>query len=318
MPSNPFAAVTEECGAARERLAQGFETRRRLRRLISGIDDTIRCCEDLHLCRRGTVLRHLGIVLRRDGRVVRAHCVERTALRALPVLRLRHLGVGTGPGLLRQRCSCRRVSRRLMGFGVLVLVAVAVAGCGSGVPEGDANTHLAPATGAATTSGRASSSSPPGDTPCLAQVTSEDPLTAFGATFAAWSAHHEVDPNRPDFFLPFLNDGVDRYTRVRCTGTGRVVGYYLNFAPPVTLEAGKRAFRAELPADAVLVYDTVDNGCAHIQYRSAALARALGAADPDGVADAAIILPYDPAQQSAVSTIFIDSQVPLTEKPTTC
>jgi hypothetical protein len=202
-----------------------------------------------------------------------------------------------------------------MGLGVLVLVTVA--GCGSAVPEGDANTHLPPATGAATTSGPASTSSPPG-APCLAQVTSDDPLTAFGATFAAWSAHHEVDPNRPDFFLPFLNDGVDRYTRVRCTGAGRVIGYYLNFAPPVTLEAGKRAFRAELPADAVLVYDTVDYGCAHIQYRSAALAGALGAADPDGVADAAIILPYDPAQQSAVSTVFIDAQVALTKKPTTC
>jgi hypothetical protein len=200
-----------------------------------------------------------------------------------------------------------------MGLGVLVTVA----GCGSGVPQGDANTHLSPATGTATTSGPASTS-PPGDTTCLAQVTSDDPLTGFGSTFAAWSAHHEVDPDRPDFFLPFLNDGVDRYTRVRCTAAGRVIGYYLNFAPPVTLEAGKRAFRAELPVDAVLVYDTVDDGCAHIQYRSAALARALGVADPDGVADAAIILPSNPAQQSAVSTVFIDARVALKKKPTMC
>ena len=50
MPSNPFAAVTEECRVAMDRLARGLETRRRLRRLISRVDDTVRCCEDLHLC----------------------------------------------------------------------------------------------------------------------------------------------------------------------------------------------------------------------------------------------------------------------------
>jgi hypothetical protein len=50
MPSNPFAAVTEECRVTMDRLARGLETRRRLRRLISRVDDTVRCCEELHLC----------------------------------------------------------------------------------------------------------------------------------------------------------------------------------------------------------------------------------------------------------------------------
>jgi hypothetical protein len=152
----------------------------------------------------------------------------------------------------------------------------------------------------------------------MAQVDSDDPLTGFGATLTAWNAHHQVDPTHPDFFVPFLNDGVDRYTQVRCTAAGRIIGSPLNFAPPITLAAGKRALRAELPADAILVYDTVQDGCAHIQYRSAALARALGQADPDGVADAAIILPSNPDQQPAVSTVFIDVKVALNTLPTVC
>ena len=154
--------------------------------------------------------------------------------------------------------------------------------------------------------------------PCTTQGTSTDTLTAFGATFGSWSTHHQVDPGRGDFFLPYLNDGLDRYTRVVCTHGGRVVGYHLNFTPLISLSEAKRAYRRELPPDAILIYDTVASGCEHIQYRSAALARAFGDADPDGAADAAIILPANPEQQAAVGTIFIDASVRVNATPTGC
>jgi hypothetical protein len=59
----------------------------------------------------------------------------------------------------------------------------------------------------------------------------------------------------------------------------------------------------------------VQDGCAHIQYRSATLARALGQADPDGVADAAIIWPSNPDRRPGVSTLFIDVKVALNTLP---
>jgi len=154
--------------------------------------------------------------------------------------------------------------------------------------------------------------------PCTPGASASDALTGFGASFAAWSSHHQVDPNRADFFLPALNDGVDRYTSVMCTTAGRVITYHLNFTPSISVAAAKHAFRAELPADAILVYDTVQSGCEHIQYRSASLARGLAEGDPEGVADAAIILPDDPRQEAAVGTVFIDARVRLNETPVTC
>jgi hypothetical protein len=154
--------------------------------------------------------------------------------------------------------------------------------------------------------------------PCTPGASGSDALTGFGAGFAAWSSHHQVDPRRADFFLPALNDGVDRYTSVMCTTAGRVIAYHLNFTPSISVAAAKHAFRAELPADAVLVYDIVQSGCEHIQYRSASLARGLAEGDPGGVADAAIILPDDPREEAAVGTLFIDARVRLNETPVTC
>jgi hypothetical protein len=204
----------------------------------------------------------------------------------------------------------------MWGLGLLELITVA--GCGSDLSQTAAAPHSSVVTGAATTPAPSPTSSSAVTGPCTAQGTSEDPLTGLGATFAAWTAHHQVDPNRADFFLPFLNDGLDRYTQVLCTASGRIVAYHLNFIPPITLAAGRRALRGELPADAIVVYDTVRDGCQHIQYRSAALTRALGQADPDGVADATIILPSNPDQQLAVSTVFIDAKLALNVTPSRC
>jgi hypothetical protein len=153
---------------------------------------------------------------------------------------------------------------------------------------------------------------------CTPGTSASDALTGFGATFAAWSSHHQLDPNHADFFLPALNDGEDRYTSVLCTPAGRVIAYHLNFQPLITVVAAKQAFRSELPVDAVLVYDTVQSGCEHLQYRSASLARDLAGDDPGGVADAAIILPDDPRQQAAVGTVFIDARVGLNATPAAC
>ena len=154
--------------------------------------------------------------------------------------------------------------------------------------------------------------------PCTPRAGASDALTGYGATSAAWSSHHRADPNHADFFLPALNDGEDRYTSVMCTPAGRVIAYHLNFQPLITVAAARQAFRSELPPDAVLVYDTVDAGCEHIQYRSVSLAHGFADSDPAGVADAAIILPDDPRQPSAVGTVFIDARVGLHETPAGC
>jgi hypothetical protein len=190
--------------------------------------------------------------------------------------------------------------------------------CGADAPQSADTSPSTAVTASAPTASAIPTPSPATNVPCTAQDTSTDTLTAFGATFASWSTHHQADPGRPDFFLPYLNDGLDRYTRVVCTQGGRVVGYHLNFTPLISLSEGKRAFRGELPPDAILVYDTVASGCEHIQYRSAALAHAFRDADPDGAADAAIILSANPDQQAAVGTIFIDASVRLNVTPTGC
>ncbi|HEY2705570.1 MAG TPA: hypothetical protein VGL20_17955 [Candidatus Dormibacteraeota bacterium] len=126
-----------------------------------------------------------------------------------------------------------------------------------------------------------------------------------------------MDPLRADFYLPYLNDGLDRYSHVLCTPAGRVISYRVNHIPPIGVSQTRAAFRSELPGDAVLVHDTVQFGCEHIQYRSAALARALAGDDPDGVVDGAIILPSDPVQGGVV-TLFIDATAPLNQLPAAC
>ena len=197
-----------------------------------------------------------------------------------------------------------------------LLCGVCLLGCG-GEPAPAAVPTTIPTAPAPPPS--ASTASPtPATTPCVAGGGATDTLTGFGASSAAWNAHHQADPQRPDFFLPALNDGLDRYTFVLCTRDARVAAYHLNFTPLITLAEARRAFRTELPPDAVLVYDTVGSGCEHIQYRSPALARALGDGDPDGVADATIILPANPQAQAAVGTIFIDASVRLNVMPAGC
>jgi hypothetical protein len=198
---------------------------------------------------------------------------------------------------------------------ILLLTSICLVACG-GEPVSDAVVPT-PSNSSATAPSPTATPTPT-TTPCGAAGGTADPLTGFGASFAAWTAHHQADPQRPDFFLPALNDGLDRYTFVLCTQNGRVVAYHLNFTPLITLSEAKRAYRSELPWDAVLVYDTVNSGCEHIQYRSPALARAFGADDPDGVADAAIILPANPEAQAAVETIFIDTKVRLNVIPAAC
>lgn len=195
---------------------------------------------------------------------------------------------------------------------------VTLTACGGDAPRSATSTPSTLVAAPTPTASAAPTPAPITNLPCTAQGTSTDALTGFGATFASWSTHHQADPGRPDFFLPYLNDGLDRYTRVVCTQRGRVVGYHLNFTPLIPLSEAKRAFHGELPPDAILVYDTVASGCEHIQYRSAALAHAFGDADPDGTADAAIILPAKPDQQAAVGTIFIDASVRLNATPTGC
>lgn len=115
-----------------------------------------------------------------------------------------------------------------------------------------------------------------------------DRLTGFGATQAAWDAHHTADPDKmasgvynQDPALPKTKDGQPNNDYVGLTAdNGRVDSYNLVFTARTTA-AALDVVKAELPADAVLgkpVVTTglVDSKCLILTATSATVGKALG------------------------------------------
>ena len=126
-------------------------------------------------------------------------------------------------------------------------------------------------------------------------------LTSFGATTVTWNATHSVDPHAPkdvvsNGYLPRLSDGRDRFENVGFDSTvDRVFSMTLQFPiGSVDRAEAKRQVLAELPADAVQIFDVpepTEGDCQLVQYQSAALGAVMAHADfpdPDGVVDVGV------------------------------
>lgn len=211
----------------------------------------------------------------------------------------------------------KRLMTRTTAGAVLVIITVllGITGCGAGGgAQSDQSTLVvAPPTPSPSPSPTATPS-PPVGVDCAGGAGS-DGLTAYGATLSAWNAHHEPDPDgRYGSYGPVQNDGLDRYTNVLCTATGRIDAYAINVVTGLTLVDARAALRRELPADAQQVYDTtIATTCEVIGYRSSTLARVFGPDNPRGLVVGVIL---DPASTRVISLSLTPARV--MTPPATC
>ncbi|WP_157693060.1 hypothetical protein [Pedococcus dokdonensis] len=110
-------------------------------------------------------------------------------------------------------------------------------------------------------------------------------LTGFGATRAAWDAHHEAAPSGVDGsrYLPMVGDKA-RYDFVFWELDPRAVDYGLHFAPGTTFEQAQTQLLAEFPPGATV--DRVDGEsprCLVLRIRSAPVERAIPTGIPMAV-----------------------------------
>jgi hypothetical protein len=102
-----------------------------------------------------------------------------------------------------------------------------------------------------------------------AAAVADDGLTSFGATMAAWNAHHRA--------------AAAAYSNVT-PQDGRVVEYTVTTGTSSVTAAIKRA-KDELPADARQLWATQKGNCYQVELTSATVGRALSApavGDPSG------------------------------------
>lgn len=139
-------------------------------------------------------------------------------------------------------------------------------------------------------------------------------LTGFGATQAAWDAHHTADPDKnasgvydQDPALPKTKDGQvnDDYTAATASPDGHVDEYLMSFTARSTAAALDRV-KQELPPDAqmgkpVVTSGIADSKCLTVTATSAAVGKVLGGAD--GSTIVIELQSWDPTvlDQSAIS-----------------
>jgi hypothetical protein len=150
---------------------------------------------------------------------------------------------------------------RVLTLSLFVLV-LGVIGCGNSA------TKTAKTTSATTT------------TKTTTTTIKNDGLTGFGATVAAWNAHHQEDTRfspgsayDPD---PSLGDGErfnDRYFTVSPIG-GRVMSYSMRFPAQTGIEEAKHfILLSEFPTVAKIVWFKRKDTCAQMLVRSRTLTR---------------------------------------------
>jgi hypothetical protein len=107
-------------------------------------------------------------------------------------------------------------------------------------------------------------------------------LTGYGATRAAWYAHHKeakLSILRPGCcFGPQQNDGQFRYYNVQLNPRGRVFMYDMSFGPRIDASDARKRMKNELPPDARLVRHERKKRCEQFDYKSARAKRAMGQA----------------------------------------
>jgi hypothetical protein len=102
-------------------------------------------------------------------------------------------------------------------------------------------------------------------------------LTGFGATRAAWNAHHSRDVGYASgcCFFPKNSDGSDRYITLEYQ-SGRVASYEMLFKPAVPRAVALSELHRDVPSDARRVWDVKRATCEFVEYRSRALKAATG------------------------------------------
>ncbi len=102
-------------------------------------------------------------------------------------------------------------------------------------------------------------------------------VTGFGATDADWNAHHTADSRGCPgclYNLSAVTPGNDEYFGVAHDG-GRVTGYTLELPVGTSISAAKQRVKAELPADAIVLWTTKRDTCEQMVLQSPALGAAL-------------------------------------------
>ena len=105
-----------------------------------------------------------------------------------------------------------------------------------------------------------------GNVDCSAAMGSAAGYTQFGARAEDFNAAHQGSQ--------FL---------ARCSNDGKVIVLQLDIAPPSAASAALASALKQLPGDLKPVYDRTQASCRELQYQSSALAKQLGADDPQGV-----------------------------------
>jgi hypothetical protein len=118
-----------------------------------------------------------------------------------------------------------------------------------------------------------------GNVDCSKNVGSAGAYSLFGARAEDFNAAHQ-----------------GAQVLARCSNDGKVIVLQLDIAPPSAAAAALSAALKQLPADLKLVYDRTQSSCRDLQYQSGALARQLGADDPQGVVNVEL--------ESALATNF--------------
>jgi hypothetical protein len=105
-------------------------------------------------------------------------------------------------------------------------------------------------------------------------------LTEFGATQAAWRAHHTPDPRYANgcCYLPRQRDGTDRYYALDYSTGPHIDMFEMSFVPTYSVRLARQVVKFEAGPGARLVYDLKKADCEQIEYRSTLLTRAVGGA----------------------------------------
>jgi hypothetical protein len=107
-------------------------------------------------------------------------------------------------------------------------------------------------------------------------------ITGYGATIAAWNAHHTADHDfaagtvyDPDPSLPEVNGHTGAVYVLVAPQGGLVLSYAMNLAAGTTLHAAVTTAQAEFPRDARLLWIARKNTCVQVQFASAILGHVL-------------------------------------------
>jgi hypothetical protein len=166
-----------------------------------------------------------------------------------------------------------------MRQGMLAVLAVALmAGCGSTTSQ---NSASSPAPASSPTPAKTAKPKP-----THRSAPPSDGLTGYGATNAAWKAHHKADTSSgfikgsaydPDPALVRGGDprDSDKYYAVQHEG-GRIGQYQMRFPPGTDVaEAQRQVLASEFPSDAHGTLRTLDS-CAIMNVKSAKVRKAIG------------------------------------------